>query len=332
MQDPIAPDAPHIPVLLAEVLEAMNPQAEQVIIDGTFGAGGYTRAILERGANVIAFDQDPIAITAGQAMVAEFAGRLQLIHAPFGQMAGYIQQPVHGVVLDIGVSSMQLDEAHRGFSFRADAPLDMRMRNEGPTAADLCNTLTEYDLASVLFRYGEEAAGRRIAKAIIAARPLATTKQLVKIVEGVIKPHAGMKISPSTRTFQALRIAVNDELRALIEGLEAAHNVLADGGILAVVSFHSLEDRIVKQFLKGETGDNVTRSRHMPDVHANNLPLFDVPSRKGITPSDIEIARNPRSRSARLRVGIKQPREKIYAEQQLKKMSQYLLKSFVLNL
>lgn len=322
---------PHIPVLLPEVLAALNPQAGQTIIDGTFGAGGYTRAILATGANVIALDQDPTAIANGQAMVAEFKGRLTLIHAPFSEMGALVHQPVDGVVFDIGVSSMQLDQSERGFSFRFDAPLDMRMGNAGPTAADLCNTLSEAELAKIIYRYGDEQASRRIAKEIVAARPLHTTRELVKCVEKVIKAHGGMKIHPATKTFQALRIAVNDELGELIRGLCAAHALLKPGGVLAVVSFHSLEDTIVKQFFKGETERNPIQSRHMPMVKAPEPDLFTLRQRKPVTPSDEECKANPRARSAKLRAGIKNSNENYECEARINAIGQYLLKSFMLK-
>ena len=299
----------HIPVLLEEVIVALDLSGPKAVIDGTFGAGGYTRAILERGAGsrVMAIDRDPDAIAAGSSMVAKFAGRLTLVHGPFGQLGewagehGYV--PADAVVLDIGVSSMQIDDPERGFSFRADGPLDMRMAQAGPSAADLVNTMDEGALADLIYRYGEERKSRAVARAIVAARrqrAISTTKQLADLIASVVHmpPDA---IHPATRTFQALRIAVNDELGELERGLEAAERILAPGGRLVVVTFHSLEDRIVKQFIADRSGETPGPSRHMPTAQPK-AKTFNNLARKAIVAGLLETRANPRSRSAKLRV------------------------------
>ncbi len=292
--------APHIPVLLDEVIAALAPLAGEVHVDGTFGAGGYSHALLERGARVIAFDRDPDAITN-----AYRHAQLTLVEDCFSQMAAHIDAPVDGVTLDIGVSSMQLDQAARGFSFQSDGPLDMRMAQDGMSAADFLNSAEEEQIADVIYRYGEEPKSRRIARAIVAARPLTRTTELANIVRRACgyKPHD--KKDPATRTFQALRIHINRELGELEDGLVAAERVLKPGGRLAVVTFHSLEDRIVKSFLRDRSGNAPGGSRHLPDTSASAPePSFSKLS-KAIRASEAEIERNPRARSATLRAATR---------------------------
>ncbi len=296
--------APHVPVLLEEVIAALDPQPGDVVIDATFGAGGYTRALLDRGATVHAFDRDPDAIAAGQrwAETQESPPRLVLHPHRFSEMLDVMTSVglarVDGVVMDIGVSSMQLDQAHRGFAFSADGPLDMRMSQDGASAADFLNTADEKAIADVLYTYGEERQSRRVARAIVAARPLETTGELARIVRRALghKPHD--KKDPATRTFQAVRIHVNGELDELSAGLSAAECLLREGGRLAVVSFHSLEDRIVKRFLR-EASSTPSASRHVP-LAAQDDPVFSQVS-KAIKPGEAELERNPRARSSVLR-------------------------------
>ena len=300
----MTPIAPHIPVLLDEVIAAIAPRPGMTIVDATFGAGGYTAALLDAGANVHAFDRDPDAIAAGQAMVARYEGRLALHPARFSAMRAELAAlgiaQVDAVVMDIGVSSMQLDQGERGFAFMHNGPLDMRMSQDGESAADFLNTADEEAIANVLYRYGEERQSRRVARAIVAARPLVTTGELARVVRRALgyKPHD--KKDPATRTFQAVRIHVNDELGELQAGLAAAEALLGEGGVLAVVSFHSLEDRIVKQFLRTASGAGRSVSRHLPGEIPGPPPTFAAVS-KGIRPSDAEIDRNPRARSSTLR-------------------------------
>ncbi|MCL9983111.1 MAG: 16S rRNA (cytosine(1402)-N(4))-methyltransferase RsmH [Erythrobacter sp.] len=302
------PDAPHIPVLLDEVVAAIAPAPGMTIVDATFGAGGYTTALLDAGAMVHAFDRDPDAIAAGQALVARYEGRLALHPARFSAMRAELAAigitAVDAVVMDIGVSSMQLDQGERGFAFMHDGPLDMRMSRDGESAADFLNTADEEAIANVLYHYGEERQSRRVARAIVAARPLATTGELARVVRRALgyKPHD--KKDPATRTFQAVRIHVNDELAELEAGLAAAEALLKDGGVLAVVSFHSLEDRIVKHFLRSGSGAGRAISRHLPGEVAGPAPSFTQVS-KGIRPTEAEIARNPRARSSTLRHAIR---------------------------
>lgn len=294
----------HIPVLLDEVVASLAPAPGMVIIDATFGAGGYTRAFLEAGASVHAFDRDPDAIAAGEAMASGYPGRLTLHAARFSAMRETMTRigvpQVDAVVMDIGVSSMQLDQGARGFAFMQDGPLDMRMSQAGESAADFLNTADEAAIADVLYHYGEERQSRRVARAIVAARPLGTTGELARVVRRALghKPHD--KKDPATRTFQAVRIHVNDELGELAAGLAAAEALLREGGVLAVVSFHSLEDRIVKRFLREAAGAGRAVSRHLPGEPAGAPPTF-VRVSKGIRPSEAEIARNPRARSSTLR-------------------------------
>lgn len=299
-------DAPHIPVLLDEVIAGLDPQAGETHLDGTFGAGGYTKAILAEGANVIAFDRDPDAIRDGTALVAMSGERLTLVPERFSRMRQALSaagvDAVDGVTLDIGVSSMQLDRPERGFSFQADGPLDMRMSQEGRSAADFLNQADEEEIADVIYEYGEEPKSRRIARAIVAARPIERTGQLAEVVRKALGHHPGMKKDPATRTFQAIRIYLNEELQELEDGLEAAEQVLRTGGRLAVVTFHSLEDRVVKRFLKERSGARAGGSRHLPEAaSAGPAPTFEAVS-KPIRASEAEIQRNPRSRSATLRV------------------------------
>lgn len=302
--------APHIPVLLDEVMEALAPGPGDVIVDATFGAGGYTRAILDAGATVHAFDRDPDAIAAGASFPETRDNPPRLILHPrrFSEMVGALAEAgiarVDGVAMDIGVSSMQLDQAERGFAFSTDGPLDMTMSREGPTAADFLNGADEAEIADVLWHYGEERQSRRIARAIVAARPLSSTAQLAQVVRKALGYRAGAPKDPATRSFQAIRIHVNGELNELEEGLKGAEQLLKSGGRLAVVSFHSLEDRIVKRFLREAAGATARASRHLPEVNSAEAPTFKKVS-KGIRPSEAETLRNPRARSATLRAAIR---------------------------
>jgi 16S rRNA (cytosine1402-N4)-methyltransferase len=300
----------HIPVLLAEVLAALSPRAGATYIDGTFGAGGYTRALLEAAdCRVMALDRDPEAVRAGAEFAGRFAPRLALHQRPFGELAQLVHalglEAVDGVVLDLGVSSMQLDTPERGFSFQHEGPLDMRMTRSGATAADVVNEAAEADLADILYLYGEERRSRAIARALVRARaqrPFTTTRELASAVARVL---GGRKIEgrhPATRTFQALRIHVNDELGELARGLAGAEEVLAPGGRLVVVTFHSLEDRIVKRFLAARSGKESRGSRHLPErAIASPAPSFRIVNPRPLTPSKAELEANPRARSARLR-------------------------------
>jgi 16S rRNA (cytosine1402-N4)-methyltransferase len=299
--------APHVPVLLAEVVSALAVAPGETYVDGTFGAGGYTKAILEKGAAcVFAFDRDPDAIRGGASLAASSGGRLTLVPERFSRMRQALSargvDAVDGVTLDIGVSSMQLDRPERGFSFQSDGPLDMRMGREGESAADFLNNASEETIADILWRYGEEPKSRRIARAIVAARPLERTAQLAEIVRRAVGWRQGMKKDPATRAFQAIRIHLNEELQELEDGLEAAEQVLRPGGRLAVVTFHSLEDRLVKRFLKERSGDVPAGSRHLPErVHTAPAPSFERVARP-VRAGEDEIRINPRARSATLRV------------------------------
>jgi len=305
--------ARHVPVLAREVVDALRPRDGGRYLDGTFGAGGYTSAMLDRAeCQVIAIDRDPDAIAAGQAMAERYAPRLRLIEGRFGDMAELLSaegvDEVDGVALDLGVSSMQFDQAERGFSFRASGPLDMRMDKRGPSAADLVNEADEAEIADILWRYGEERKSRRVARAIVEARKLKrieTTGELAEIVRRAVGSQGRDESDPATRTFQALRIAVNDELGELERGLAAAEQVLAPGGRLAVVSFHSLEDRAVKDFVRARAGRTPGPSRHAPPREAARTASLKDLTRKPVVPSAQEIAANPRARSARLRVAEK---------------------------
>ncbi|WP_309602470.1 16S rRNA (cytosine(1402)-N(4))-methyltransferase RsmH [Sphingomonas sp.] len=306
----VAP-APHLPVLIDEVLAGLAVQAGETHVDGTFGAGGYTRALLEAGAGrVIAFDRDPDAIAEGPSLVpdAVSTGRLTLIQEKFGKMDQALIErdlaPVDGVTLDIGVSSMQLDRAERGFAFSKDGPLDMRMSQAGMSAADFVNEADEAEIARVLKEYGEEPRARRVASAIVAARPLTRTAELAAVVRKALGHYQGMKSDPATRTFQAIRIHLNAELDELEAGLAAAERVLRPGGRLAVVTFHSLEDRIVKRFLKSRSGATPAGSRHRPIAATGPTPSFGTVA-KPVSPTEAELARNPRARSARLRTAVR---------------------------
>ena len=266
-------------------------------MDATFGAGGYTRALLERGARVIAFDRDPDAIAAGRA--ADLAD-LTLVHGEFSRLEESIDAPVDGLTMDVGVSSMQLDQAERGFSFQADGPLDMRMDRAGPSAADFVNEADEEAIADVLYRYGDEPKSRRVARAIVAARPLTRTGELATVVRRALGHRPHDKKDPATRSFQAIRIHVNRELDELADGLAAAERVLKPGGRLAVVTFHSLEDRLVKRFLRDRSGAAPGGSRHLPVTTAARAPSFEGVG-KAVKAGAAELARNPRARSATLR-------------------------------
>jgi 16S rRNA (cytosine1402-N4)-methyltransferase len=277
-------------------------------IDGTFGAGGYTRALLDAGADkVTAIDRDPTVFALASAWASAYGARLTLAEGRFSDLDRLAGEPADGVVLDLGVSSMQLDQADRGFSFRKDGPLDMRMEGVGATAADLVNTASEGDLADILYHYGEERASRRIARNIVAARtgqPIRSTLDLARIVERSLPRAKPGQSHPATRSFQAIRIAVNDEFGELAAGLEASERALKPGGRLAVVTFHSLEDRVVKRFFQARSGGGGSGSRHAPEA-ARTAPAFTLPQRSAIAADAAEIARNPRSRSARLRIGIR---------------------------
>lgn len=285
--------AAHVPVLLDEVIATLAPASGERHIDGTYGAGGYSAALLDAGAEVTAFDRDPDAIAAAQAQE-----RLTLIEDRFSTLdrAG----PADGVVLDIGVSSMQLDQPARGFSFQSEGPLDMRMEQAGESAADFLNTADEGEIADVIYALGDEPKSRRIAHAIVDARPLATTTDLSRAVRRAVGHKPGEKKDPATRTFQAIRMHVNRELGELADGLEAAERALKPGGRLAVVTFHSLEDRLVKTFLRRRSGSEPAGSRHLPVAQAGPRPTFEAVA-KPVRAGDAEVARNPRARSATLR-------------------------------
>ena len=309
-EDRIAAGGParHVPVLLAETVDALALRPGGVCVDGTFGAGGYARALLQHGARVVAIDRDPAAVAGGAPLVAEFAGRMTLVEGRFAELDAIAQRcgfsAVDGVALDIGVSSMQLDEAARGFSLRRDAPLDMRMEGKGRSAADILRDDDEAAIADILFFFGEERAARRIARAIVADRktsPYVSTLQLAEMIGRVAPARPGETTHPATRAFQALRIAVNDELGQLLGGLEAAERILGPGGRLAVVTFHSLEDRIVKQFLARRSGRGRAASRLLPGEPPPPPATFRVAGGQPLTPGEAELFANPRARSAKLR-------------------------------
>ncbi|WP_420858538.1 16S rRNA (cytosine(1402)-N(4))-methyltransferase RsmH [Marivivens marinus] len=290
----------HIPVLLRPLIKAVAP-VSGVWLDGTFGAGGYTRALLAAGAEkVIGVDRDPLAFEMAAPWVGDYGDRLELVEGTFSRLDDY-GTDLDGVVLDLGVSSMQLDLAERGFSFMKDGPLDMRMSQSGPSAADLCNTADEAELADIIYLYGEERASRRIAKAIVKARPLTTTLQLAEVVQSCLPRQKPGQSHPATRTFQALRIAVNDEYGELYMGLTAAERALKPGGLLAVVTFHSVEDRMVKRFMQARAGGTGNANRYAPQLEQDK-PAFEILTRKAVGPDEQELAENPRSRSAKLRV------------------------------
>ncbi len=306
--------APHIPVLLDEVVAALCPAPGAVIVDATFGAGGYTRRLLDAGATVHAFDRDPDAIAAVRASPDAWPeahmepARLVLHARRFSEMVASLAElgivRVDGIAMDIGVSSMQLDQAERGFAFSTNGPLDMRMSQEGESAADFVNTAEESAIADVLYTYAEERQSRRVARAIVAARPLTTTEDLARVVRKALGHHPGAPKDPATRSFQAIRIHVNGELDELDAGLAGAETLLGEGGRLAVVSFHSLEDRAVKQFLRQASGATASASRHVPIAAPREAPTFTQVS-KAIRPSQAEVDRNPRSRSATLRFAVR---------------------------
>jgi 16S rRNA (cytosine1402-N4)-methyltransferase len=303
---PAPPDFAHTPVLLDEAVSALAPQDDGLYVDGTFGAGGYSRALLAAArCRVIGIDRDPRAVERAGAVTREHPGRFTVIEGRFGDMAALLGalgiSAVSGIALDLGVSSAQLADARRGFSFRADGPLDMRMGSGGASAADIVNTLPESALANLIYIYGEERFARRVARAIVAARktaPLTRTTELAQLVRAVVPTSGG--IDPATRTFQALRMEVNDELGELDRALAAAERLLAPGGRLAIVSFHSLEDRKVKDFLRQRSAMAPQGSRHRPATPVR-APSFRLLTRKPVTPGAAELARNPRARSARLR-------------------------------
>jgi 16S rRNA (cytosine1402-N4)-methyltransferase len=302
----MSPAPAHTPALLEETLAALAPRDDALYVDGTFGAGGYSHALLAAACcRVIAIDRDPAAVALGDALRHEHPGRFTVIEGRFGEMETLLARlgisAVAGIALDLGVSSPQLDDPARGFTFRADGPLDMRMGREGVTAAELVNTLSETALANLIYIYGEERFARRVARAIVAARrsePVTRTAELADIVRSVVPPSGG--IDPATRTFQALRMEVNDELGELERALIAAERLLAAGGRLAIVSFHSLEDRAVKTFLRERSAAAAKASRHRPAL-PGGAPSFHLLTRKPARPSGAEVARNPRARSARLR-------------------------------
>lgn len=301
--------APHVPVLLDEVMAALAPAPGELVIDATFGAGGYTRRLLDAGATVHAFDRDPdaLAMGGGWPETRTDPPRLVLHARRFSEMVEAMASvgvaKVSGLVMDIGVSSMQLDQPGRGFAFASDGPLDMRMSREGPSAADFVNEADEGEIADVLYRFGEERQSRRVARAIVAARPLATTGELARVVRKALGYRTGAPKDPATRSFQAIRIHVNGELDELAAGLRAAECLLESGGRLAVVSFHSLEDRIVKQFLRDASGATAGASRHLPQTE--KPPARFALLGKAIRPGEAEVARNPRARSAVLRAAIR---------------------------
>lgn len=314
MHAPVQDTSAHIPVMLDEVLEHLNPSAHEKIVDGTFGRGGYSRAILNTNntCHVFAFDQDPTVKPFVDETSHLMGDRFIFIQGRFGDMQHHLQErgidKVDGIVLDIGVSSMQLDESERGFSFRFDGPLDMRMSSEGTTAADLVNTLAEEELANLIYTYGEERHSRRIAKAIVARRmetPFTTTGDLAAIIRDSIPKGKPSKIDPATRTFQALRIAVNDELGELERALKQSISLLNDKGRLVVVTFHSLEDGIVKSFLKENSAPQKAYNKYRPETKEISDKPFTVLTKKPVCASKAEIDQNPRSRSAKLRAAIR---------------------------
>jgi len=303
---------PHAPVLIAEVVEALSPAVGDVMIDATFGAGGYTRALLTEGAEVIALDRDPTVQPHADAVANDFPGKFTLVRTPFSGLASAFADSgrgrLDGVVFDIGVSSMQLDQAERGFSFMRDGPLDMRMSDDGQTAADIVNGYDHGPLAHLIKLYGEERQSGRIATAILRrrqAQPFTRTLDLAEVVEKALGGRRGAPTHPATRTFQALRIAVNDELGELEAGLAAAEASLSPGGRLAVVTFHSLEDRIVKAFFTERSGNAPGGSRHAPVALETRKPSFTMSFKGAREAGEAELAVNPRARSARLRAGVR---------------------------
>ncbi len=300
----MAETAPHIPVLISSILGNIEP-VSGVWLDGTFGAGGYTRALLDAGAEkVIAIDRDPEVFTRAKSWAGEYGDRLVLKQGVFGELDRLADEPLDGIVLDIGVSSMQIDQAERGFSFMRSGPLDMRMSQAGPSAADIVNRADEGMIADILFQFGEERKSRRIAHGIVGARQhgdFSDTLELVRVVEKALPRSKPGQPHPATRSFQALRIAVNDELGELARGLNAAEAALKPGGILAVVSFHSLEDRMVKRFIQNRSGNAPQSNRFAPELESDK-PRFKRINRKAIEASEAECSVNPRARSAKLRL------------------------------
>lgn len=304
----------HVPVLLAEVLKAIEPKEGGIYVDGTFGAGGYSTAILEAApCRLIGIDRDPDAIAGAQPLLEKFKDRLELFQGRFSQMEEIITSSGHdkvdGVVLDLGVSSMQLDEGERGFSFMRDGPLDMRMGKDGETAAEIIARLEEKELADIFYRLGEERRSRAIAKAIVKHRQdneITRTSELAHLVEKVLGRSPKEQKHPATRVFQALRLFINQELQELVDALHAAENILKPGGRLVIVTFHSLEDRIVKRFITQKTGRAARPSRHFPgEIPQEDEPCFQIINRKAVKPKDEEILNNPRARSAQLRAAIR---------------------------
>lgn len=309
-----AAPAGHIPVMLAEVVETLAPKDGGVYVDGTFGAGGYARAILEAAdCTLYAIDRDPEAFARARAFAQDFPNRFHPLHGCFGDVVDLLAsagvEKVDGFVLDLGVSSIQLSTASRGFSFQHDGPLDMRMSLSGESAADVVNDADEETIADIIYTYGEERASRRIARAIVEARQIArieTTAQLTAIIHRVLPMHGGMKTDTATRSFQALRIHVNDEMGEIDRALDASSRILREEGRLVVVSFHSLEDWRVKTFLREKSGEVAGTSRHLPpDMTQRSAPVYKLEKRNGLPPSDAETAINPRARSARLRYAIR---------------------------
>lgn len=306
--------APHIPVMLNEVLQTLQPRDGETYIDGTFGAGGYTRSILDAAnCNVIGIDRDETALAMADAWKDKYGDRLKLVHSNFANAKNCLSEmgvdKVDAVVLDLGVSSMQLDQEARGFSFRFDGPLDMRMdRSSGQTAAELVNTMKEEDLANVIYQYGEEKASRRVAAAIVRARidkKITTTSELANIIRSVVHVSPKDRIDPATRTFQALRLKVNNELGEVEAILDSMLDILKTGGRLVVVTFHSLEDRIVKNFLNQHGKPAAAPSRYLPSQDTIQTPKFSIITKKALIPTDAEISANPRARSAKLRAGVR---------------------------
>lgn len=302
-------EAPHVPVLLAEVVEAMAPAPGKRLVDATFGAGGYSRALLERGADVTGLDRDPTAARFAEPLAKEFPGRFRLLERRFSDLAEVMGEGgCDGVAFDLGVSSMQIDEAERGFSFMRDGPLDMRMGADGPSAADLVNTMEPAALARLIWELGEERGSRRIAAFIVrrrAEQPFERTLDLAAVVERALGGRRGAPVHPATRTFQALRMAVNEEMEELEAGLAAAEHALAPGGRLAIVTFHSLEDRMVKRYLAARSGRMPSASRHRPLAPEGPPPSFELLFTSARAPTEAEVRANPRARSAKLRAAVR---------------------------
>ncbi len=300
--------APHIPVMIEEIIHSLAITPGMDVVDGTFGAGGYSERFLVAGARVYAFDRDPDAQPKGSELSGRYEGLFSFHPACFSSMDTELRsigiEAVDAVVLDIGVSSMQLDQAQRGFSFQSDGPLDMRMSQDGQSAADFLNEASEENIADIIYNYGDERRSRRIAKFIVSNRPIERTSQLASIVRKAVGYHAGAPKDPATRTFQAIRIHINQELEELSNALEAAERILKPGGQLIVVTFHSLEDRIVKKFLRERSGTISGGSRHMPVAQQADVATFERPS-KPVKASSKEIEMNPRSRSATMRVAVR---------------------------